>query len=314
MTDSSTKPYRVLLYYKYVPIDGHEAFASGHLAFCRSLELKGRILIASEGINGTLSGTVEQTDAYIAAMRDDPRFADMVFKIDEADRHVFRKLKVKARHEIVTLGLEDDIDPNSTTGRYLAPEEFHRALQQEGAIVIDARNYYEYDLGHFRNAIRPEVKTFKEFPQWVRENLSAHKDRPILTYCTGGIRCEKFSGFLLKEGFTNVSQLHGGIVTYGKDERVKGELFDGRCYVFDERVSVPVNRTEQEMIVSRCRHCDAPSDRYVNCANLDCDMQYFCCEECEPSHRRSCSKECQEASRHEYDLRGEYSYYRKKVV
>jgi UPF0176 protein len=187
-------------------------------------------------------------------------------------------------------------------------------MQREGAIVIDARNYYEYDLGHFRNAIRPEVKTFREFPQWVRENLSQYKDRPILTYCTGGIRCEKFSGFLLREGFTDVAQLHGGIVTYGKDPEAQGKLFDGRCYVFDERVSVPVNRSGEEVVVSHCLHCGIVSDRYVNCANLDCDTQHFCCEECEEPHRRSCSRECEEAPRHEYATGSEYIYYRRKLV
>jgi UPF0176 protein len=311
MNDASQ--FRVLLYYKYVRIEDPRAYAELHLAFCKALGVKGRILIAGEGINGTISGTADQTDAYMHAMHMDPRFADIIFKIDQADDHVFRKIFVRHRDEIVTLGLEDDVDPNEITGQYLDPEDFFRELQREDVIVIDARNDYEYDLGHFRNAIRPNVRTFKEFPKWVRENLAHAKDKKILTYCTGGIRCEKFSGFLLKEGFSDVSQLHGGIVSYANDPEVQGKMFDGRCYVFDERVSVPVNRADGGSLVSICRHCGKPSDRYVNCANLDCDIQFFCCEECEHPHRRSCSEECAAAPRHEYtpEVGGEeYSFYR----
>ena len=306
------KPYRVLLYYKYVRIDDPQEYARLHLAFCKALGVKGRILVAEEGINGTISGTFDQTEAYINAMWMDPRFATMEFKIDEADDHVFRKIFVRPRREIVTMALEDDVDPNSITGRRLAPAEFHRMLQRDDVVVIDARNDYEYDLGHFRNAIRPDVKTFKEFPQWVRENMAHLKDKTILTYCTGGIRCEKFSGFLLKEGFSDVAQLHGGIINYGHDPDVQGRLFDGRCYVFDERVAVPVNQVE-DRIISRCRHCGTISDRYVNCGNLDCDTQFFCCEECEVPRRRSCSPPCEEAPRHEFDpaiVGAAYSFYR----
>jgi UPF0176 protein len=310
---NSQKPYRILLYYKYVRIENPKAYTELHLAFCRALGVKGRILIAGEGINGTISGTPEQTDAYMHAMHMDPRFADMVFKIDEAGDHVFRKIFVRHREEIVTMALEDDVDPNEVTGKHLDPEEFFRELQSDDVIIIDARNDYEYDLGHFRNAIRPNVRTFKEFPGWVRENLAGSKEKKILTYCTGGIRCEKFTGFLLKEGFSDVSQLHGGIISYANDPEVQGKMFDGRCYVFDERVSVPVNHAEGDALVSHCRHCGAPSDRYVNCANLDCDIQFFCCEACEHPHRRSCSDACTEAPRHEYtpEVGGEgYAFYR----
>jgi len=310
---NNPKQFRVLLYYKYVTIEDPKAYAELHLAFCRALGVRGRILIAEEGINGTISGTIDQCDAYMHAMHMDPRFADMVFKCDEVDDHVFKKIFVRHRDEIVTLGLEDDVDPNEVTGKHLDPEEFFKELQGDDVIIIDARNDYEYDLGHFRNAIRPDVRTFKEFPQWVRENLAEHKEKKILAYCTGGIRCEKFTGFLLKEGFSDVSQLHGGIIRYSQDPDVQGKLFDGRCYVFDERVSVPVNHADGEKIVSHCRHCGRPSDRYVNCANLDCDIQFFCCEECEHPQRRSCSKECAEAARHEYspEISGsDYSFYR----
>ncbi|HZG71668.1 MAG TPA: rhodanese-related sulfurtransferase, partial [Chondromyces sp.] len=144
------KPYRVLLYYMYVPIDNPEEFAAEHLTFCKELGLKGRILVAEEGINGTVSGTVEQTEQYMKAMKEDPRFAEMVFKVDEADDHAFKKMHVRPRKELVTLRLEDDVNPRELTGKYLSPKEFFEAMQDEDTIVVDARNDYEYELGHFR--------------------------------------------------------------------------------------------------------------------------------------------------------------------
>lgn len=296
---TETKPYRILLFYKYVQIKDHEQFAADHLSFCKQLGVKGRILIAEEGINGTLSGTVEQTDMYMHSLRQDPRFEDIDFKIDEADGHAFPRLSVKPRKEIVSLKLEEDIDPNELTGEYLSPKAFYEQMQRDDVIVVDARNDYEYDIGHFRNAIRPDIKAFRELPQWVEQNLQQYKDKKILTYCTGGIRCEKFSGYLLKQGFKDVAQLHGGIIKYGQDPDVKGKLFDGKCYVFDQRIAVPINQTEN-VIVGRCYHCGKPEDRYVNCANPECNLQHICCHECEQRYRRSCSDECRAHPRNRY--------------
>ena len=288
-----SKPYRILLYYKYVTIDAVEEFASEHLAYCKELGLKGRILVAHEGINGTVSGTIEQTDTYMAYMHNHPLFHDLVFKIDQADEHAFHKMFVRPRKELVTFRLEDDVNPNELTGVHLKPREFHNMLQRDDVIVLDGRTDYEYDIGHFRNAIRPEVESFREFPEWIRENMKDYKDKPILTYCTGGIRCEKLSGFLLREGFENVYQLEGGIVTYGQDPEVKGELFDGKCYVFDERISVPVNQVSP-VVVGSCHHCGKPEDRYINCANDYCHKQHICCEACDEEHNSFCSEECEE--------------------
>ena len=291
--------YRILLYYKFVPIENPDVFAKEHLDFCRSLELLGRVIIAPEGINGTVSGSLHQTEAYVSAMHNDQRFEDMIFKVDESDQHVFKRLSVKARKEIVTFGL-DTVNPNRLTGKYMEPKDFFLALQNPETVIIDARNDYEYDMGHFRNAIRPNVETFKEFPDWVRTNLSGLKDRKILTYCTGGIRCEKFSGFLLQEGFHEVYQLHGGIINYSKDPEVKGRLFEGKCYVFDERIAVRANFSGEDKIISTCQYCQVPTDRFVNCAHLDCHSRFFLCESCEKTYRRSCSKDCENAAHHEY--------------
>lgn len=294
-----TKPYRVLLYYLYVPIENHEEFAAEHLAACKALELKGRILVASEGINGTASGTIEQTEKYMDMMKSDPRFANIVFKIDEAEGHAFKKMHVRPRNELVTLRLEDDINPNKTTGKYLSPKEFFEQMQDENTIVLDARNDYEFDLGHFRGAIKPEITNFRELPEWVRENKEMFEGKKILTYCTGGIRCEKFSGWLVEEGFEDVSQLHGGIATYGKDPEVQGELWDGQMYVFDERIAVPINQKEH-VIVGRDIYSGEPCERYVNCANPECNKKILCSEENEHKHMRSCTHECRVHPRNRY--------------
>ncbi|MDQ0255679.1 UPF0176 protein [Evansella vedderi] len=295
----SKHEYRILLYYQYVPIDNGEEFATEHKEFCESLGLKGRIIISDEGINGTVSGKTEQTEKYKDAMRNDPRFEDMVFKEDEADEHAFKKLRVRYRPELVTLRLEDDIDPLKQTGQYLSPKEFYEQMQDPDTVVIDARNDYEYDLGHFKGAVRPDIETFRELPDWIRENKDQFEGKKILTYCTGGVRCEKFSGWLKEEGFEDVGQLYGGIVTYGKDPEVKGKLWQGQCYVFDERISVPINQ-EEHVVVGKDYFTGEPCERYVNCANPECNRKILCSEENEHANLRSCCHECRVHPRNRY--------------
>ncbi|MEO0414370.1 MAG: rhodanese-related sulfurtransferase, partial [Verrucomicrobiota bacterium] len=253
---ATTEPFQVLLYYLYTPIDDVEAYHREHRKLCQELELKGRILVGKEGINGTVSGTEANTQAYMEAMHADPRTAKMEFKIDPADDHVFPKLSIKARDEIVTLGLgTEDLDPNEVTGHRLDPEEWHAAMQEENVVIIDGRNNYESDMGKFKGAICPDVDNFRDFPAWLDENSEQLEGKKILTYCTGGIRCEKLSGLIRNEGFEDVYQLHGGIVKYGKDPKMQGRDFDGLCYVFDQRVGVEVNRTETARIISTCVYC-----------------------------------------------------------
>ncbi|MHA6259425.1 oxygen-dependent tRNA uridine(34) hydroxylase TrhO [Sporosarcina sp. CAU 1771] len=291
--------HRILLYYKYVEVEDPETFAAEHLKNCKEIGLKGRIIIGSEGINGTCSGTIEQTDAYMELLRNDLRFKDIVFKIDESDGHAFKKMHVRAREEIVNLSLEDDVNPNELTGAYLSPEDFFKQMQEEDTVVIDARNDYEYDVGHFRGAIRPDIQNFRELPEWMRENKEKFEGKKILAYCTGGIRCEKFSGWLVREGYEDVGQLDGGIVSYGKDPVVKGELWDGQCYVFDERLVVPVNQVDH-VIIGRDHFDGEPCERYVNCANPVCNAQILCSEENEYLYMRSCTDECRVHPRNRY--------------
>ena len=294
--------YQVLLYYHYTKIEDPAAFSATHLTMCKEIGLKGRILVANEGINGTVSGTIEQTEQYMANMQADSLFEGIVFKIDAADGHTFKKMHVRPRPELVNLGLEEDVNPHELTGRYLLPEQFLAEMQDENTVVLDVRNTYEYDVGHFRGAIRPDVKNFRDTPEWVRANRELFEGKNVLTYCTGGIRCEKFSGWMKREGFGDVGQLHGGIATYGKDPVTKGQLWDGQMYVFDERLTVPINQVEH-VIIGRDHYDGEPCERYINCANPECNKQIIASEKNEAKHLGGCTIKCTKHARNRYIVR-----------
>lgn len=291
---SPSPPYQVLLFYRYVSLPEPEAYAARHRILCEGLGLRGRILVGREGLNGTVSGTRGATESYMAALRGDPLTADIAFKIDPSEGHVFRKLSVKVRREIVSLGLpgDADVDPTELTGERLSPRDFHAAMRDPEAVLLDGRNGYESDLGRFRGAICPPVENFRDFPDWIREHREQLRGRKILTYCTGGIRCEKLSGYLRREGFGEVYQLDGGIVAYGKDPEVRGRDFEGLCYVFDERVGVEVNHTETRRVISRCRRCKAEEPRYGNCRVPECNAQIFVCPRCREEFGLFCDDQC----------------------
>jgi UPF0176 protein len=293
MNEVQPPPYQVLLYYCYVDIADPDAYRDEQRVLCESLELLGRIIVGHEGINGTVSGTFESCQKYMEALRNDPITANVEFKIDPEQGHVFPKLSVKSRREIVTLGLgEKDFSPTETTGKYLNPEQWLEAMHDPDAVIIDTRNDYEWKLGKFKNAILPPVESFRDLPKWIQDNREMFEGKKILAYCTGGIRCEKFTGYLVREGFEDVSQLHGGIVTYGKDPEVKGEDFEGLCYVFDERIGVPVNH-KNPSVIGRCVHCNEPCETYINCANKhSCNLHYICCDSCKQENLGCCSDTC----------------------
>jgi UPF0176 protein len=297
MIDMSS--HKVLLYYQFTRIGDPKSYTAQHLKWCRSLGLLGRILIAEEGINGTVSGTAEACREYMDGLEADPQFAGITFKIDDADGHVFRKLYVRERDEIITLTAEGlngkQFHPNDRTGTHLSPTEWRERMSDPDAILLDGRNNYESAIGHFKNALCPDLENFRDFPAWIEENLGDSKDKPILTYCTGGIRCEKLSAWMIDAGFTQVFQLSGGIVSYGKDEQVQGDQFDGSCYVFDERIAVPINHTESRTTLSRCHHCDAPSEDFTNCLNVLCNLHMALCPTCAELLDGCCSEACKTA-------------------
>lgn len=259
--------YTVLLYYKYVPIADPEAFAAEHLELCREFGLKGRVLVAAEGINGTLAGPTAATDCYQEWCANHPLFSDMPFKIDPAETVPFKRLSVKPRKEIVTLGVDRDFDLESEPDNHLSAEEWKRVIEEEEVVLFDVRNDYESAVGRFKNAITPPIGTFRELPQALKE-YEHLKDKKVLMYCTGGIRCEKASALFRREGFKEVYQLDGGILTYGK--KLGAEHWEGECFVFDERMTVPVGGEESAPSITACAHTGAIGAILVNCRNDDC--------------------------------------------
>ena len=279
--------YTVLLFYKYVPLADPAAVVASQKELCTRLNLKGRLLIADEGINGTLAGTTQETNEYIATMQALPEFADIEWKQSSASEQVFPKLKVKLREEIVTLGQKKQGADVSLENKahYIEPEELCKLYEENtDFIILDARNEYEAEIGKFKNALIPPIDNFREFPEFARK-LEKYKNVDIVTYCTGGIRCEKASAYLREQGFTKVRQLHGGVHVYA--ERVGGKHFEGELFVFDKRLHMQVNTVDPSTI-AHCEHCQEKVTRYVDCADRACPELFICCASCEEKYSGYC--------------------------
>jgi UPF0176 protein len=261
-------PCTVLLYYQYVRIAAPEAFAVEQRALCEKLGLKGRILIAEEGINGTVGGSPEAADAYRAWCGNHPLLHVMPFKINHGQAVPFKKLAVKVRKEIVTLGYPEPLDPADGPDNHLSPEEWKRILDSgEEVVLFDVRNDYESAVGRFRDAITPPIHNFRDLPAALRD-YEHLKDKKVMMYCTGGIRCEKASALFRREGFREVYQLDGGIISYG--DQIGDAHWEGDCFVFDERMSVPVGKAAAGGSVAVCAHTGAEGAELVNCLHDDC--------------------------------------------
>ena len=299
--------YEVILYYNFSPIQEVEAFTKHHKKFCKELGLKGRIYISSEGINGTAAGTAEQIEAYKTYLRSLPGFENTEFKQDSCDYIPFAKLICKVREEIVSIHV-DDVDPKNG-GQHLQPEEWRSVMESgEDYVMIDVRNNYESKVGHFEGAILPDLKNFYDFPEWL-DSAGIPKDKKVLMYCTGGIRCEKFSVIMKDKGWEDVNQLHGGILNYAKKEG--GEHFEGKCFVFDDRLTVPVNPKNLEPIAV-CEISGKPADTYLNCANMECNKLFVVCEEAAIKMEGCCSEECKNSEyRRPFDPENAFRPFRK---
>lgn len=272
------EPWPVILFYKYVAIAEPESFVAEQRRICTELGLKGRVLIAAEGINGTLAGPLHAIDKYAAALRSDARFADVVFKVSHGDERTFPKLVVKARKEIVTLGAGE---LQAEQHNQLSPAEWKRMLEQdEDVVLLDVRNRYESDAGRFEGALVCDIEHFRELPDYV-SRLDNLKEKKVLMYCTGGIRCEKASALLRSRGFKDVFQLHGGIVTY--QEQFGNEHWQGECFVFDQRMTV---RVEEGLVqIGCCAHSGRQTSRFVNCLHDPCHKLFLLAEETERENR-----------------------------
>lgn len=255
--------------------------------------MKGRILVAEEGINGTIAGLPENVDQYIADTTINPLFSNMEWKVSWSDDEVFPKLKVVVRDEIVTLGVKktgSDVSLDNKA-QYIEPEELlHLYEKNEDFLILDARNEYEANVGKFKNALIPPIDNFREFPAFAK-SLENYKGKEIVTYCTGGVRCEKASAYLREHGFEKVRQLHGGIHEYG--EKTGGKHFEGELFVFDNRLHVAINSVNPT-IISECIYCKTKIARYVDCAEASCDELFICCQSCEEKHQGACSSKCEQ--------------------
>ena len=294
----------VLLYYCYSKIENPEEFRDQHHKLCLDLNLRGRIIVANEGLNGTVSGSQEACEQYMDAVTSDPRFAHTEFKVDTNDHPAFEKMHVRLKPEIVHSSLYH-IDSNKKTGGYVEPEEFKQILkgESEDTIILDVRSNYEHMIGKFKNAITLDIDNFRDFPEKLEE-LKQYKGKRIVTYCTGGIKCEKASAYLLEQGFENVHQLHGGIIKYGLE--ADGEDFEGKCYVFDNRIVKDVN-TVNPSVISKCYVTGELSDRMVNCANPHCNKHIPMSEKGADIYKGCCSEECMNnPDTREYDGTGSY--------
>lgn len=277
--------YEIVIFYKYTPVADPAGFVAWQRATCEEIGIRGRILIAHEGINGTVEGTHEQITEYCHRMHGQNGtlgtfgdFSDVWFKSSPGIGSAFKKLKVKVRSEIVTTGLssEVDINPNEVTGTHIEADELRQWFARgEEFAIIDMRNDYEYAVGHFTGSYDSGMANFRDLAT-VTPAFNTLKEKKVLTVCTYGVRCEKASGYLKQQGFKDVYQLHGGIGTYMK--KYPGQDFVGSLYVFDDRMTEQF--TDGYEVVGACVSCRTKSERFGNCAWDDCHKQLIICEAC----------------------------------
>jgi len=286
---------KIILYYKFAPISDPEAVRLWQKTLCESLHLRGRILISKHGINGTVGGDIDDVKAYVKATKGYPLFKGTTFKWSDGTRDHFPKLSVKVRDEIVAFDAADELEVNEqgvvNGGVHLKPEEVHKLVQERGDDVIffDGRNAYEAAVGKFKNAIVPNVRTSRDFIKELEDpKYNDIKDKPIVTYCTGGIRCEILSSLMKNRGFKEVYQIDGGIVKYGEKYADDG-LWEGSLYVFDDRMNVKFSDKAKD--IGECIHCGGKTSNYENCALKTCNNLVLICEKCKTDHD-TCSDEC----------------------
>ena len=279
---------QILLFYKYVTVEDPGALASWFRTRCSEHHLVGRILVAEEGVNGTVEGVVSDTEMFAAELLKDARFNDMKVKRSVGTGKAFPKLSVKVRNEIVGTQFPASVDPRVRTATHLAPEDL-RQWYEEGKdfVIVDMRNDYEFQSGHFKDSINPGLENSRDLPKALPK-LEALKEKTVLTVCTGGVRCEKMSALLLENGFSDVYQLDNGI--HGYMEKYPGKDFVGGLYTFDDRKVMHFGGDRE--IVGRCHFCEAPTEKYVNCANDFCHFHFLVCEGCSGARSVFCSKVC----------------------
>jgi UPF0176 protein len=288
------KMNKIILFYQYTKITNPEKFREEHYRLCEKLNLKGRVIVAKEGINATLEGSEENIDKYLKTLKSMPGFEDTHIKMSDPEdttQESFPRLSVKVKKELVSLFLDEDVDPTKESAPYIYADELHQLFEnKEEFYIIDMRNTYEHAVGYFKNSVFPQMESFKDLPQTVKD-MEHLKNKTIVTVCTGGVRCEKASGYLLQQGFKNVRQLYGGIVTYM--EKYPNQNFLGELYVFDDRMIMGFNMDDPNHItVGKCECCGETSNTFRNCAYEMCHRHFIGCEKCEDTEGLVTCKEC----------------------
>mgnify|MGYP005672706599 FL=1 len=288
-------------FYKYITIKSPKELRNYLYIHFSELKILGRIYVSKEGINAQISipeHNIDKFEKYILTM---DILKDVKFKYAIKDGHSFIKLKVLLKEEIVAYKLSDEQFDMNNVGKYLSPIKFHRSIQQNNSIIVDMRNYYESEVGNFKDALIPDAHYSEELLPKVDKMLQKHKDKKIHLYCTGGIRCEKASSYLIKKGYKNVFQLSGGIIQYAHDikEKKLESLFIGKNFVFDDRLSERVTTD----IIAKCHQCFKPSDNHKNCKNDTCHILFIQCDECSLKFEDCCSFDCKNFKNIDFDER-----------
>ncbi len=288
---AESTPRTTVSFYKYHQIENSQGFRDDLFARWSTLDVLGRTYIASEGINAQVSVPTENFEAFVTDLFSIDFLNGIRLNTAVDEGKSFYALKVKLRNKIVADGIEDpNFDP-SNTGKYLNAEEWNKQLSDPNTVVVDMRNHYESEVGHFEGAICPDVDTFREELQVVEDILQNDKDKKVLMYCTGGIRCEKASAYMKHKGFENVYHLEGGIIKYARDAKANDldVKFKGVNFVFDERLAERIS----DEVIATCHQCGEPFDHHTNCLNLGCHILFIQCHTCKEKYENCCSEECQ---------------------
>ena len=285
---------KVILFYKFTPVSDPETTMFWQRSLCQKLGLKGRVLISKHGINGTLGGEIRALKDYAKEMNIHPQFKGIEYKWSEGSADDFPRCCVKVKDEIVAFGAAEEIevDKNGVVGggKHLKPAALHKLMADKGDEVIfyDGRNAYEAKIGKFENAIVPDVDTSKDFLKDIETGeISKYKDKPIVTYCTGGIRCEILSSLMKKRGYEEVYQMDGGIVKYGERYKNSG-YWKGKLYIFDERMVTSFSDEAEDL--GDCIHCENKTSNFENCMNKQCNQLILVCQDC--AQDTACSERC----------------------
>lgn len=282
---------KIILFYKYVKLESPKRVLKWQKKIGEELGLKGRIILAHEGINATLGGSIANLERYKEIMNASPEFGGIDFKESEGGAESFPRLRIVVKDEIVNFQADPVATDLKNTGIHLTPTQVHELLtdKPENLVILDGRNFYEARIGKFTDAIVPEIAHFRDFPKYIDEHADEFKDKQVLMYCTGGIRCERASAYLKSKGVAQeVYQILGGIHRYV--EQYPDGFFRGKNYVFDNRVAVKIN----DDVLGRCDVCDVACDEFTNCLNASCNKHFIGCELCIKKLENTCSPKCME--------------------